>query len=101
MLGGKSGLGIPKSSRVRMNAVLMYKFTEKVKIYDSKIDSFLKYGIFNLLFREMPAPKLWFKSKGSSIAIHGEFHIFSNFDKCRLILVHTTNLASSNSVASA
>ena len=62
---GIFGDGIPKSSRVRIKAVLINIF----------------------IFREIPAPKLCDKSNGSSIAIHGEFHIFSNFPKWRDILI--------------
>ena len=61
---GIFGDGIPKSSRVRIKAVLINIF----------------------IFLEIPAPKLCDKSNGSSIAIHGEFHIFSNFPKWRDIL---------------
>ena len=52
-----------------------------------------------LLRLEIPAPKLCDRSKGSSIAIQGEFHIFSNFDKGRLIRVQMTCRISSNSTA--
>ena len=62
---GIFGDGIPKSSRVRIKAVLINIF----------------------IFLEIPAPKLCDKSNGSSIAIHGEFHIFSNFPKWRDILI--------------
>ena len=82
--------GVPNNFLPLMKAFLMYKFTKIKCIY-----SVSKKLCTTILFLLIPAPKLWLSSNGSSIAIQGEIHIFSNlvrFLDCRM---ETTSLLSS------
>lgn len=83
---------MPNRSLVSMNAFLMYKFT---KMRGEESETFRKsYGLHSnfshSLFLEIPAPRLWPRSKGSSMAMQGEFHIFSNLVSGARCRMHTT-----------
>ena len=84
---------MPNRSLVSMNAFLMYKLTE-MRV-EEESETFRKtYGrhsdFSHSLFLEIPAPRLWPRSKGSSMAMQGEFHIFSNLVSGARCRMHTT-----------